>query len=130
MPTQAFPQYWEQSVWLSTFPAQIEKGRKDSIHSIAFLQATCLRVARRSDEGETAALWQANAAVNSRKFWIGEGCCRQLPTDGDRETRELCMQGDNAKARTAYQDFLAAWKAADPDIPVLIAAKSEYTNLK
>jgi len=40
------------------------------------------------------------------------------------------MQGDNAKARTAYQDFLAAWKAADPDIPVLIAAKSEYTNLK
>jgi len=35
-----------------------------------------------------------------------------------------------AKARTAYQDFLALWKDADPDIPVLIAAKSEYAKLK
>jgi hypothetical protein len=29
-----------QSVWLSTIRAQIEKDRKDSIHSIAFLQGT------------------------------------------------------------------------------------------
>jgi serine/threonine protein kinase/tetratricopeptide (TPR) repeat protein len=35
-----------------------------------------------------------------------------------------------AKARTAYQDFFATWKDADPDIPVLIAAKSEYAKLK
>ncbi|MGB2890323.1 MAG: protein kinase [Candidatus Acidiferrales bacterium] len=35
-----------------------------------------------------------------------------------------------AKARTAYQDFLALWKDADPDIPILIAAKSEYAKLK
>jgi hypothetical protein len=40
--------------------------------------------------------------------------------------RGRALQGDNAKARTAYQDFLAAWKAADPHIPVLIAAKSEH----
>jgi len=35
-----------------------------------------------------------------------------------------------AKARTAYQDFLALWKDADPDIPILIAARSEYAKLK
>ncbi len=37
---------------------------------------------------------------------------------------------DKLKARTAYQDFLALWKDADPDIPVLRAAKSEYAKLK
>jgi CheY-like chemotaxis protein len=40
------------------------------------------------------------------------------------------LSGDTAKARTAYQDFLALWKDADPDIPVLIAAKSEYAKVK
>ena len=37
--------------------------------------------------------------------------------------RAYAMQGDTAKARAAYQDFLALWKDADADIPVLIAAK-------
>ena len=44
--------------------------------------------------------------------------------------RAYVLQGDTAKARTAYQDFLAMWKDADPDVPVLIAAKSEYDKLK
>jgi tetratricopeptide (TPR) repeat protein len=33
------------------------------------------------------------------------------------------------KARTAYQDFLALWKDADPDIPSLHEAKAEYAKL-
>jgi hypothetical protein len=40
------------------------------------------------------------------------------------------MQVDTARAQAAYQDFLTLWKDADPDIPVLIAAKSEYAKLK
>jgi tetratricopeptide (TPR) repeat protein/predicted Ser/Thr protein kinase len=44
--------------------------------------------------------------------------------------RAYAMQGDTAKAKAAYQDFLTLWKDADPDIPILIAAKSEYTKLK
>jgi tetratricopeptide (TPR) repeat protein/predicted Ser/Thr protein kinase len=44
--------------------------------------------------------------------------------------RAYAMQGDTAKARAAYQDFLTLWKDADPDIPVLIAAKAEYAKLK
>ena len=35
-----------------------------------------------------------------------------------------------AKARTAYQDFLALWKDADPDIPILKQAKEEYEKLR
>ena len=35
----------------------------------------------------------------------------------------------HAKARAAYQDFLTLWKDADPAIPILIAAKSEYAKL-
>ena len=34
-----------------------------------------------------------------------------------------------AKARSAYQDFLALWKDADPDIPILKQANSEYAAL-
>ena len=40
------------------------------------------------------------------------------------------MHGDTGEARKAYQDFLTLWKDADPDIPILIAAKSEYSKLK
>jgi tetratricopeptide (TPR) repeat protein len=35
-----------------------------------------------------------------------------------------------AKARAAYQDFLTLWKDADPNVPILKEAKSEYARLK
>ena len=38
--------------------------------------------------------------------------------------------GDTAKARIAYQNFLAAWKDADPDLPLLKEAKAEYAKLQ
>jgi eukaryotic-like serine/threonine-protein kinase len=44
--------------------------------------------------------------------------------------RASALQGDSAKARTAYQDFLAMWKDADPEIPVLKEAKVEYAKLQ
>jgi hypothetical protein len=44
--------------------------------------------------------------------------------------RAYAMQGDAAKARTSYQDFLTLWKDADSDIPILIAANEEYAKLK
>jgi len=43
--------------------------------------------------------------------------------------RAYSLSGDQSKARTAYQDFLALWKDADPDIPILKQAKSEYASL-
>ncbi len=44
--------------------------------------------------------------------------------------RAYALQGDVGKARTAYQDFLALWKDADPDIPILKEAKAEYAKLQ
>ena len=44
--------------------------------------------------------------------------------------RALVLQGDTAKARAAYQDFLTLWKEADPSVPILIEAKAEYAKLK
>jgi eukaryotic-like serine/threonine-protein kinase len=44
--------------------------------------------------------------------------------------RAYVMQGDSVKARAAYQDFLSLWKEADPEIPILIAAKSESARLQ
>ena len=43
--------------------------------------------------------------------------------------RAYAMQGDTARAKAAYQDFLTLWKDADPDIPIFIAAKAEYAKL-
>jgi DNA-binding winged helix-turn-helix (wHTH) protein/tetratricopeptide (TPR) repeat protein len=43
--------------------------------------------------------------------------------------RAFVLQGDTAKARAAYQDFLALWKEADPDVPILQQAKTEYAKL-
>jgi eukaryotic-like serine/threonine-protein kinase len=44
--------------------------------------------------------------------------------------RAFVLQGDTVRARAAYQDFFKLWKDADPDIPILIAAKAEYAKLK
>ena len=44
--------------------------------------------------------------------------------------RAAVLAGDTAKARKAYQDFMAFWKDADPDLPILIEAKREYAGLK
>jgi eukaryotic-like serine/threonine-protein kinase len=44
--------------------------------------------------------------------------------------RAYVLQGDTVKARAAYQDFLALWKDADTDIPILKEAKAEYAKLQ
>jgi hypothetical protein len=44
--------------------------------------------------------------------------------------RAYAMAGDKTGAKIAYQDFLTLWKGADPDIPILKEAKTEYAKLK
>jgi tetratricopeptide (TPR) repeat protein len=40
------------------------------------------------------------------------------------------LAGDMPKAKAAYRDFLALWKDADPDVPILKQAKAEYAKLR
>ena len=44
--------------------------------------------------------------------------------------RAYVLAGDKDKARTTYQAFLTLWKDADPDIPALKEAKTEYAKLQ
>ncbi|HEY6767705.1 MAG TPA: protein kinase, partial [Candidatus Sulfotelmatobacter sp.] len=44
--------------------------------------------------------------------------------------RAYAMQGDTAKARKKYQDFLTLWKDADSEIPILKKAKVECAKLQ
>ena len=44
--------------------------------------------------------------------------------------RVFALSGDKAKAKAAYEAFLALWKDADPDVPVLKSAKAEYHRLQ
>ena len=44
--------------------------------------------------------------------------------------RASALAGDMSTARTEYQNFFAAWKDADQDLPVLVEAKKEYDQIK
>jgi len=43
--------------------------------------------------------------------------------------RAYVLAGDNARAKSAYQDFFILWKDADPGVPILKQAKAEYARL-
>jgi len=67
------------------------------------------------------------AVLNLRGAYIGD------PLMGLAQVylaRAYAQQNDGVKARAAYQDFLALWKDADPDIPILKEAKTEYAKLQ
>ena len=44
--------------------------------------------------------------------------------------RSYALAGDAPKSKAAYQDFFTLWKEADPDVPILVAARSEYAKLQ
>jgi eukaryotic-like serine/threonine-protein kinase len=54
--------------------------------------------------------------------------CPMAPVAHVWLARALAMSGDTTKARTQYETFFSQWKDADPDIPILIAAKAEYAK--
>ena len=44
--------------------------------------------------------------------------------------RAYAIADDHAKSSTAYQNFFAIWREADPEIPVYKQAKAEYAKLR
>ena len=73
------------------------------------------------------------AAAEFQKFFDHRGVVVNFPLGALAHlglARAYAMQGDKAKARAAYQDFLTLWKDADPDIPIYRAAKSDYAKLQ
>jgi predicted Zn-dependent protease len=137
-----------QSVWLPTIHAQIETGRKNPARSIELLQAaapyelgmlsgsasnSCLYPVYVRAEAYLGAQRGPAAAAEFQRILDHRGLlwnCATGPLAHLGLARAYALQGDTAKARAAYQDFLALWKEADPDIPILIAAKAEYAKLQ
>jgi eukaryotic-like serine/threonine-protein kinase len=75
----------------------------------------------------------AKAAAEFQKILdhrAGNSISELCPLSQLNIARVFALQGDSAKARTAYQDFLASWKDVDPDIPVYKQAKAEYAKLQ
>ena len=75
----------------------------------------------------------ANAAVQYQKILAHRGIAPldiEYPLSHLGLGRAYALQGNMAAAKSAYQDFFAAWKDADPDIPVLKQAKAEYARLQ
>ena len=137
-----------QSVWLPTIRAQIETSRQNGPRSIELLRAaapyelgmltgsatnSCLYPMYVRAEAFLSAQQGGAAAAEFQKIIDHRGLLWNCATGALAHlglARAYAMQGDTAKAKAAYQDFLTLWKDADPDIPILIAAKAEYAKLK
>jgi tetratricopeptide (TPR) repeat protein len=118
---------WAEGLFLSVEAqtsasyGKLAKARELFKRSVAADQRDNLKANATSTQG-AAALWEAE--------YVLTGILPLKPLAYLGVARARTMSGDVADARTAYQDFLALWKDADPDIPVLKQAKTEYAKLQ
>jgi tetratricopeptide (TPR) repeat protein len=73
------------------------------------------------------------AAAEFRKMLNHRGVVLNLPTAALAHlqlARAEAMSGNRAAAQKSYDDFLALWKAADPDLPLLKQAQSESAKVR
>jgi len=136
-----------QRYWLPTLRAAVALRRKDPNRAIELLKvATPIELGPGGGtltilicpaylRGEAyLMLHDGNrAAVEFQKFIDHRGLVVNFPWGALARlglARAYAVQGDTARARTAYQDFLTLWKDADPDIPILKEAKAEYAGLQ
>jgi tetratricopeptide (TPR) repeat protein/predicted Ser/Thr protein kinase len=131
-----------QRYWLPTIRAAVALERKDPNRAIELLKA--VGAIELGAEGNLLPVYVRGqaylvlhdgnaAAAEFQKFIDHRGLVVNFPWGALARlglARAYAMQGDTAKAKAAYQDFLTLWKDADPDIPILIAAKAEYAKLK
>ena len=137
-----------QSVWLPSIHAQIETDRKNASRSIELLQAaapyelgmlsgnasnSCLYPVYVRAEAYLSAQQGQLAVAEFHKILGHRGLLWNCATGALAHlglARAYAVQGDSAKAKSAYQNFFALWKDADPGVPILVAAKAEYAKLK
>ncbi len=78
--------------------------------------------------GDPVAAAQEFKKVLSLKLLAPES--PQLPLAQLGLARAYAQQRDTAQSQNAYQDLLAMWKDADPDLPLPRQARAEYARLK
>ncbi len=135
-----------QRYWLPTIRAAVALERKDPNRAVELLKETgTLELGQETQatislspiyiRGEAYLMLHDgnSAAAEFQKFIDHRGIVVNFPWGALARlqlARAYAMQGDTAKAKSAYQDFLTIWKDADPDLPILLAAKSEYVKLQ
>lgn len=73
------------------------------------------------------------AAVEFQRILDHPGLALNEPIDALAHLglgRAYALAGEKSKAAAVYEEFLALWKDADLDVPVLTEAKAEYARLK
>ncbi len=134
-----------QRYWLPTIRAAVALQRKDPNRAVELLHpASAIELGQTTNltvflfpvylRGEAyLMLHDGNAAAAEfQKFIDHRGLVANFPWGAMARlglARAYAMPGDTDKARAAYQDFLTLWKDADPDVPILHAAKAEYAKL-
>jgi serine/threonine protein kinase/tetratricopeptide (TPR) repeat protein len=135
-------------IYLTTLRAQQAFMRHDSAKAIAELQPAASYESGQSSSGNTIsialypvyirgqALLMAKqgkeAAAEYQKILDHRGVVINGPIGVLAHLglgRAYALSGDTGKAKIEYQNFLASWKDADSDIPILKQAKSEYASL-
>ncbi|MGB7131020.1 MAG: protein kinase [Candidatus Sulfotelmatobacter sp.] len=147
-----------QSLWLPGIQAQLALDRKNPAVALNTLQAastaelgqisfvdnlSCLYHTYIRGEAHLAAGQGKEAAAEFQKIidhsgivWnCWTGALAHLGVARANALQARTSQGADAdlarsRALAAYRDFLALWKDADPDIPILKKAKAEYAKLQ
>ena len=147
-----------QSLWLPAIQAQLALGRKNPASALGIPQAgsplefglidfalpiSCLYPVYVRGEAYLAAGQGSAAAAEFQKIldhsgivWnCWTGALARLGLARANALQAKNSQGADAdaarvRALAAYKDFLTLWKDADPDIPILKEAKSEYAKLQ
>jgi DNA-binding winged helix-turn-helix (wHTH) protein len=147
-----------QSLWLPAIRAQLALNKEDPAAALNALEAaspvelgnipfgnniSCLYHVYLRGEAYLATRQGTQAAAEFQKIldhsgivwncWTGAlarlGVARANALQA-QTSREPDADAARARAFTAYRDFLALWKDADPDIPILKRAKAEYAKLQ
>jgi tetratricopeptide (TPR) repeat protein len=131
-----------QRYWLPTIRAAVALQRKDPNRAVELLQvASPIELGVAGNllpvylRGEAYLMLHDGyrAAAEFQKFIDHRGVVSNFPWGALARLqlgRAYVLAGDKDKARTAYKDFLALWKDADPDVPVLKEAKLEAAKLQ
>ena len=136
-----------QGYWLPSIRAANEMNRKNTAKALDVLQTDAPYELAQSQPFQVGMLYpiylrgqaylaarQGNeAGAEFQKIIDHRGIVLNFPLGALAHIglgRAYVLQGNNAAARSAYQDFLTLWKDADPDIPILQQAKTEYAKLQ
>jgi DNA-binding winged helix-turn-helix (wHTH) protein/Tfp pilus assembly protein PilF len=147
-----------QSLWLPAIRAQLALDRKDAVAALRAPQAgfpdelgtiqfvnnlSCLYPVYVRGEAYLATGQGTAAAAEFQKIldhsgivWnCWTGALAHLGVARANAVQARTSQGANADAArarslAAYEEFLVLWKDADPDLPILKAARAEYTKLQ